>query len=46
MICPNDVGDLCSNFMFLAAGFDRAQMNYTLLPEIVRGRVLRLVVYI
>ena len=39
-MCPNDVGDLCSNVMFLAAGFDRAQMNYTLLQEVVKVRLV------
>ena len=37
-MCPEDVGNLCSNIMFLATGFDRAQMNTTLLQEIVKVR--------
>ena len=37
-MCPDDVGDICSNFLFLMAGFDVAQMNKTLLPEIVKVR--------
>ena len=40
-MCPNDVGNLCSNFMFLMAGFNQAQMNYTLLPEVVKVRLVR-----
>ena len=36
MLCPNDVANFCSNLLFLFGGFDRAQMNITLLGEVVK----------
>ena len=38
MVCPKDVANLCSNPLFLFGGFDRAQMNITLLQEVVKVR--------
>ena len=39
MLCPNDVANFCSNLLFLFGGFDRAQMNTTLLQEVVKVSV-------
>ena len=35
-MCPKDVAYFCSNWLFLFGGFDRAQMNITLLEEVVK----------
>ena len=36
VMCPKDVANFCSNLLFLFGGFDRAQMNITLLEEVVK----------
>ena len=36
ILCPEDVANFCSNLLFLFGGFDRAQMNNTLLQEVVK----------
>ena len=38
-MCPDDFGDICSNMFFLIQGFDKAQMNKTMIPEIIKVRV-------
>ena len=35
-MCPDDFGDICSNMFFLIQGFDKAQMNKTMIPEIIK----------
>ena len=35
-MCPKDVAYFCSNWLFLFGEFDRAQMNITLLEEVVK----------
>ena len=37
-MCPDDFGDICSNMFFLIQGFDKAQMNKTMIPEIIKVR--------
>ena len=37
-MCPKDLANFCSNWLFLFGGFDRAQMNNTLLEEVMKVR--------